>query len=68
MTTLEDTLRHSHDWAVDRIHFLCNLNEEEEYQNAYSVHKEFDEWLNPNIDEHNVFSLQFLGDEEYDRT
>ena len=64
MATLIDTLRHSHDWAVDRIHFLCDKNEEEEYQNAYATQKEFGEWLDPNIPEHDVFSLEYQGDEE----
>lgn len=64
METLENTLRKSHDWAVDRIHTLCDRNEELEYQNAYSIQQEFSEWLNPNIDEHDVFSLEYIGDNE----
>ena len=62
METLEQTLRESHDWAVDRIHFLCDKNEEYQYQNAYAIHKEFEEWLNPNIQEHDIFSLEYIGD------
>lgn len=62
METLEKTLRDSHDWAVDRIHFLCDINEEEQYQNAYAIQKEFDEWLDPNIPEHDVFSLEYIGE------
>ncbi len=64
MTTLEDTLRQSHDWAIDRIHTLCDLNDEEQYQNAYAIQLEFSEWMNPNIAEHDIFSLEYLGDEE----
>ena len=64
MVTLIETLRTNHDWAVDRIHFLCEKNEECEYQNAYAVQKEFDEWLNPNIEEHDIFSLEYIGEEE----
>ena len=62
METLEQTLRDSHDWAVDRIHFLCDKNEEEQYQNAYAIHKEFEEWLNPLIQEHDIFSLEYIGE------
>lgn len=62
METLIDTLRHSHDWAIDRIHFLCEQNEEFEYQNAYAIQLEFSEWLDPNIEEHDIFSLEYLGD------
>jgi len=64
MTTLEDTLRQSHDWAIDRIHTLCDKNDEEQYQNAYAIQLEFSEWMNPNIAEHDIFSLEYLGDEE----
>jgi hypothetical protein len=64
MATLEQALRQSHDWAVDRIHFLCEQNEEYEYQNAYAVQKEFEEWLDPNIENHDVFSLQYIGEQE----
>lgn len=64
METLIDTLRNSHDWAVDRIHFLCDQNEEHEYQNAYAIQLEFNEWLDPNIEEHDIFSLHYIGGEE----
>ena len=62
METLEQTLRESHDWAVDRIHLLCDKNEEHQYQNAYAINKEFEEWLNPDIQEHDIFSLEYIGD------
>lgn len=60
METLIQTLRESHDWAKDRIHVLCDKNEEHEYQNAYSIEREFDEWLDPRIDEHDILSLKYL--------
>ena len=66
MTLLEQTLRNSHDWAVDRIHYLCEQNEEFEYQNAYAIQLEFSEWLDPNIPEHDIFSLEYLGDKYED--
>ena len=59
MTILEDTLRNSHDWAVDRIHFLC---EEKNYEDAHAIQSEFSEWLNPDISEHDIFSLEYLGE------
>ena len=62
MATLEQTLRQSHDWAIDRIHTLCNINEEEQYQNARAIQLEFSEWLNPNIEDHDIFSLEYIGD------
>lgn len=60
MTTLEQTLRTSHDWAVDRIHTLC---EDKGIGDAQAIQAEFREWMNPDISEHDVFSLEYLGDE-----
>ena len=58
MVTLEDTLRHSHDWAIDRIHTLC----EENIEDAHAIQSEFSEWLNPNILAYDIFSLEYIGD------
>jgi hypothetical protein len=58
MVTLEQTLRQSHDWAVDRIHILSERNIED----AHSIQSEFSEWLNPDISEHDIFSLEYLGE------
>ena len=63
MVTLEETLQETHDWAVDRIHTLC---EEKDYDDAFAIKSEFSEWLNPNIEEHDIFSLEFIGEEEHD--
>ena len=59
METLEKTLRQTHDWAVDRIHTLCEKNIED----AHAIQSEFSEWLNPDIPEHDVFSLEYIGEE-----
>lgn len=58
MTFLEQTLRTSHDWAIDRIHYLSEKN----IDDAYAIQAEFREWMNPDIPEHDVFSLEYLGD------
>ena len=60
MTLLEQTLRTSHDWAVDRIHTLC---ENKGTEDARAIQAEFREWMDPEISEHDVFSLEYLGDE-----
>jgi hypothetical protein len=57
MTTLEKTLRNSHDWAIDRIHELSDCDIEA----AQAIQSEFSEWLNPDILEHDVFSLEYIG-------
>ena len=58
MVTLEETLQETHDWAVDRIHTLC----EENIENAHAIQSEFREWLNPEKLEHDIFSLEFIGE------
>ena len=60
MVTLEQTLQVAHDWAVDRIHTLC----EENIDNAHAIQSEFCEWLDPDILDHEIFSLEFLGEED----
>lgn len=60
MVTLEQTLKESHNWAIERINFLC---EQKGYEDAYAVKSEFSEWLNPNIEEHDIFSLEYIGDD-----
>ena len=60
MEILEKTLRHSHDWAIDRIHTLS----EENLEDAHAIQSEFSEWLNPNILDHDIFSLEFIGEDE----
>ncbi len=59
MTTLEKTLLDSHDWAIDRMHSLC---EEKNYEDAQAIQSEFREWLNPDIPDHDIFSLEYIGD------
>jgi hypothetical protein len=58
MTTLEKTLLDSHDWAIDRIHELSGYDIEA----AQAIQSEFSEWLNPDIPEHDIFSLEYIGD------
>ena len=65
MVTLEETLRQSHDWAVDRIHFLREHND---YDNAQAIQSEFSEWMDPDIPEHDIFSLEYIGEENDTRS
>ena len=65
METLERTLRTSHDWAVDRIHSLC---EQKDYEDAQAIQSEFSEWLNPDIPDHDIFSLSYIGDSDENRS
>lgn len=65
MVTLEQTLRTLHDWAIDRIHLLC---EEKNIEDAHAIQSEFSEWLNPDIPEHDIFSLEYIGESDESRS
>jgi|TARA_R100000482_G_C4980619_1_gene83097 hypothetical protein len=67
MVTLEETLQLTHDWAVDRIHTLCDREDQDlllNIEDAHAIQSEFSEWLDPNIDDHDIYSLEYLGEED----
>jgi len=66
METLETTLSQIHDWAVDRIHYLCDVDDGSisSLEDAHAIRSEFFEWLDPNIYDHDIFSLEYIGDDE----
>jgi hypothetical protein len=59
MTLLEQTLRSSHDWALDRID---TLHRSKNIQDSLSIQAEFREWMDPDIPEHDIFSLEYIED------
>lgn len=66
MVTLEDTLKLTHDWAVDRLHTLCDMKSNDvlkSVEDAHAIQSEFSEWLDPNIEDHQIYSLEYLGDD-----
>jgi hypothetical protein len=66
MVTLEDTLKTTHDWAIDRLHTLCETETDDVLklvEDAYSIQCEFAEWLDPNVKNHEIFSLEYLGED-----
>ena len=65
MVTLEQTLQETHDWVVDRMHALCQIETYdvlESVENAHALQCEFAEWLNPDIEDHEIYSLEYLGE------
>lgn len=58
MVTLEQTLRQTHDWAIDRIHTMSEID----MDNAYAIQQEFSEWLDPDIEDHDIYSLEYIGE------
>lgn len=67
METLENTLQVTHDWAVDRLHILCNMKTDDvlkSVEDAHAIQSEFAEWLDPNLEDHEIYSLEYLGDND----
>mgnify|MGYP003116989028 FL=1 len=67
MVTLELTLKKIHDWSIDRMHELSEGHPGSELyeslEDAYAIQQEFAEWLDPNKKNHDVISLEYIGDE-----
>ena len=67
METLEKTLQETHDWAVDRLHILCDMKTDDvlkSVEDAHAIQSEFAEWLDPNLEDHEIYSLEYLGDND----
>ena len=67
METLEKTLQVTHDWAVDRLHILCDMKTDDvlkSVEDAHAIQSEFAEWLDPNLEDHEIYSLEYLGDDD----
>ena len=62
MEILEQTLRTSHDWALSRIHELSEGSDVEKVNDAMAIHREFSEWFDPKAEDHNIFSLEYIGE------
>ncbi len=66
MVTLEKALTITHDWAVDRLHDLCQGEKDDlvkSVEDAYSIQCEFSEWLDPDNKSYEVISLEYLGED-----
>ena len=61
MVSLEQTLRQTHDWAIERITLLCDEGNHDQLEDAFGLEREFDEWLGTNIDDHEIYSLEYIG-------
>jgi len=66
MEILEKTLQVTHDWAVDRMHTLCDIKTDDvlkSVEDAHAIQSEFAEWLDPDIEDHEIYSLEYLGED-----
>ncbi len=67
MVTLEQILKQNHDWAINRITLLCDEGNHDQFEDAFAIEREFDEWLGSKEEEHNIVSMEYIGEgSEYD--
>ncbi len=59
METLENTLKHTHSWTLNRVRFL---EENDRHEDAFSIVQEFSEWLDPKAGDHDIFSMEYIGE------
>tara|TARA_B100001113_G_scaffold186112_1_gene152488 strand:- start:208 stop:405 length:198 start_codon:yes stop_codon:yes gene_type:complete len=58
MEHLEETLSSIHEWSRDRIHVL---DKKKKNDDAYALFLEFEEWYDEDADDHDIFSLAYIG-------
>ena len=66
METFQKTLSHTHDWALDRIEVLSTKSIHDRdldlFQDSNAIAQEFYEWVNPEINDQEVISLEYIGE------
>ena len=61
MVTLKQTLMRTREWSIERMESVKPIG----YKDA--IYKEFEEWIELDDPNHNIFSLEFIGEgSEYD--
>jgi len=62
MTSLEEVLQTNYKWAIHRMDVLVKLGTYEDIMEADAIRQEFREWINPNAEDHDILSLEYLPD------
>ena len=63
MESLEQTLERNHTWARMRIATLTHShNKEINALDEKCIREEFKEWLDPDLEDHDIFSMEYIGD------
>ncbi len=59
MEPLHDTIADTHEWVLDRVHYLVESGHDED---GFSLVQEFDEWLDTRDKECDIISLEYIGE------
>ena len=44
------------------MHVLSEGSDVNKVNDAMSIHREFSEWFDPKVEDHDIFSLEFIGE------
>ena len=59
MDNLETTLRNNRDWALKRIHRMCDTDDPYNFMDASAIVSEFEEWFDTKNEECDILSFVF---------
>ena len=61
MVTLKQTLRRTREWSINRLESVVSIGDK------HAIYKEFEEWIEMDDPDHDIYSLEFIGKgSEYD--
>ena len=60
MDILDRTISEAHEWARMRIN---SLTKDDRNDDAFSIVQEFNEWLDAKDEDHDVYSLEYIGED-----
>ena len=59
MDNLETTLRNNRDWALTRIHRMCDTDAPYNFMDAAAIVSEFEEWFDTKNEECDILSFEY---------
>ena len=61
MVTLKQTLLRTREWSINRLESAVSIGDK------HAIYKEFEEWIDMEDLDHDIYSLAYIGEEsEYD--
>ena len=61
MVTLNQTLNRTREWSINRLESVVQIGDK------HAIYKEFEEWIEMDDPDHDIYSLEFIGEgSEYD--
>ena len=55
MVTLKQTLNRTREWSINRLESVVSIGDK------HAIYKEFEEWIEMDDPDHDIYSLEFIG-------